>query len=103
MNDCVKNKNVQRFLPIAQSPATKLDNSGNNEKLDCIEQNASRVRKTEEIGTQTQDFIPYEHLLKDICNQKNQEASTESPAILLDRYIETCVGTNSPSDFNRSS
>ncbi|XP_043481993.1 hamartin [Leptopilina heterotoma] len=102
MNDCVKNKNVQRFFPISQSQTTKLDNSGNNEKLDCIEQNASRLKKTEEIGTQTLDFIPYEHLLKDICNKKNQEASSESPAILLDRYIETCVGTNSSSDCNRS-
>lgn len=102
MNDCVKNTNVQRFCPISQT--IKLDNIvKNEEKLDCTEQNASKTKKTEEIGTQTLDFIPYEHLLKDICNQKNQEANTEPPTILLDRYIETCVGTNSSSDYNRSS
>lgn len=104
MNDFGKNTSTQRFYPISQSQTPKIDAAvKKEEKFDCVEQNTSRSKKTEEMGTQTSDLVPYELLLNDICNQKIQEASSESPTILLDRYIETCVATNSFGDCNKSS
>ncbi|XP_011314218.1 hamartin [Fopius arisanus] len=53
---------------------------------------------SEEVGTQTSDLIPYEHLLVGLLEQRHheQQASKQSaesrlsPSSMLDRYIEAC-------------
>ena len=107
MNEFGKNPSVQRFHPVSESQTLRNDSAVKiEERVDCTEENASRLKKTEEIGTQTSDLVPYEHLLKDILNQRNQEANNSesrlSPTTILDRYVETCARTSSFSD-NRSS
>ena len=108
MNDAEDNASIQKSHPIVQSLTSKEESCVKIEdKADSVEQKASGLKKTEEIGTQTSDLVPYDYLLKDILNQRNQEvADTESrlsPTTILDRYVETCARTSSFSDQSRSS
>ncbi|XP_063984171.1 hamartin [Diachasmimorpha longicaudata] len=63
------------------------------------------AKSNEEVGTQTSDLIPYEHLLFGLLEMRHQELqvsrqSTESrlsPSSMLDRYIEACSRISSSS------
>jgi len=60
-----------------------------------------QAKGREDIGSQTCDLFPYEHLLLGMLDQNNQNFSQESsdsrmsPISMLDRYIEACTKTNS--------
>ena len=63
------------------------------------------VKQTEEIGTQTYEVIPYEHLFVGILSQRSIEhpvrqnsESRLSPSSMLDRYVEACARLSSSSN-----
>lgn len=62
------------------------------------------TKHTESISTQTQDLVPYEHLLMGVLDQRSQDQhqtsrqnsdSRLSPSSMVDRYIEACARVNS--------
>lgn len=107
-NDVEKSTSVKKSHSVVQ-PQTSKEEPGVKfeDKTDGVEQNASRLKKTEEAETQTSDLFPYDYLLKDILNERNREVTNPesrlSPTTTLDRYIETCARSSSFSDHSKSS
>lgn len=67
-------------------------------------------RCTEEASTQTQDLVPYEHLLLGVISSripdpdqpvKSNSESCLSPDYMLERYIQACARINHHSDHGK--
>ncbi|XP_026829957.1 hamartin isoform X2 [Ooceraea biroi] len=100
------NSNVLRKIQRSKScPEMAVQKKCSSE--DTAEQvKLRRARICEDIGTQTCDLFPYEHLLLGMLDQSSQNFSQEasdsrlSPISMLDRYIEACTRANNFSSNN---
>ncbi|XP_046735382.1 hamartin isoform X1 [Diprion similis] len=93
--------NYNKVRRTTSCPEMKIQNDGilGSIKPFCAQQN-DHERSTEEASTQTQDLVPYEHLLlgvvssrvqeSDLANKSNTE-SCISPNFMLERYIQACA------------
>ncbi|XP_033222128.1 hamartin [Belonocnema kinseyi] len=93
-NDVEKNTSIKKSHPVVH-PQTSKEKPGVKveDKTDGVEQNASRLKQTQEAETQTTELFPYDFLFKDVLNERNQEVTNPesrlSPTTLLDRFLET--------------
>lgn len=65
---------------------------------------------TEEASTQTQDLVPYEHLLLGVVSSgiqgpdqpsKSNSNSRLSPNFMMERYIQACARINHYGDYSK--
>lgn len=101
-----------RLCSQSQTPTQRSNSSGNilrkskscsdikvqNREVDGVK---TGIKRSEEVGTQTFDLLPYERLLLGICEQKSQMNSQKgslhgtssrlSPTGMLDRYVQACT------------
>ncbi|KAL6263512.1 hypothetical protein P5V15_006302 [Pogonomyrmex californicus] len=94
------NSNVTHKIRHSRScPDMKMQK--NNYSEDVIDQVSAGTKRHEDIGTQTCNLFPYEHLLLGMLDQNSQNVNQESsdsrmsPISMLDRYIEACTRANS--------